>query len=470
MRSAGDGDDGGADQIRPQSLNVDQRAVKRIVKGLESGGKLVRLREHRSGAGVVIVQVVDGIRRNAGDLGELKPLDKAPEAAAGKDQQEKKEETPVQRKASGHEPAYASSAALDEGMRSSTRPLDAETRSFMELRFGHDFSKVKIHTGEAASRSARSLGALAYTFGDSIVFDAGRYSPRSADGRRLLAHELTHVVQQTGGPARRTASPVFRNSGLRIARQAAPPAPPANLRIVRLDNNVIAEIGRGNANVANTLRQLAKDSSVRVEMSRGVYNETTRVSGDMLAARKALIQNLNIKIVDEPMAERVPTYEKYATSPDFPTHGQGKITGGESATLEDLPHITSAAAGGEDVELWTFDGRVKANAEKFGVKVAPESNIPINKNVPDSYTNILKLVPEVIRAFAAARLGLPGCASRATVRIRVLERGPAPRFRSNTTPRPLPLHAASRTQDFSFSKPRVSTSRCPMYLSESCWM
>ena len=68
----------------------------------------------------------------------------------------------------------------------------------MSSRFGHDFSRVRVHTDAAAAASARSLGALAYTSGSDITFSAGRYDPASTDGRRLLAHELAHVVQQSG--------------------------------------------------------------------------------------------------------------------------------------------------------------------------------------------------------------------------------------------------------------------------------
>ncbi len=69
----------------------------------------------------------------------------------------------------------------------------------MESRFGHDFSGVRIHTDAQAAESARALNALAYTVGRDIVFDAGRYSPRTSDGQKLIAHELAHVVQQEHG-------------------------------------------------------------------------------------------------------------------------------------------------------------------------------------------------------------------------------------------------------------------------------
>src|SRR4051812_4640204 len=77
------------------------------------------------------------------------------------------------------------------------RGIDSETRAFMESRFGYDFGRVRVHTEERATTSARGLGALAYTSGVSIVFGRNSYNPHSPAGRRLLAHELTHVVQQS---------------------------------------------------------------------------------------------------------------------------------------------------------------------------------------------------------------------------------------------------------------------------------
>lgn len=74
--------------------------------------------------------------------------------------------------------------------------LDTSTKEFMESRFGFDFSKIRIHTDERAARSAHTINALAYTLGNDVVFGSGQYSPDTLDGRRLLAHELTHVIQQ----------------------------------------------------------------------------------------------------------------------------------------------------------------------------------------------------------------------------------------------------------------------------------
>jgi hypothetical protein len=80
------------------------------------------------------------------------------------------------------------------------QPLDAGVRGGMEASFGHDFSDVRVHTDTRASDSAKAVQAHAYTVGSDIVFQADRYSPGTADGQRMLAHELTHVVQQRSGP------------------------------------------------------------------------------------------------------------------------------------------------------------------------------------------------------------------------------------------------------------------------------
>jgi hypothetical protein len=80
--------------------------------------------------------------------------------------------------------------------------LDPQTQRFFESRFGYSFDDVRIHTGGPAHETARALGARAYTVGNQISFAQGEYRPRTRDGRRLLAHELTHVVQQTRTPER----------------------------------------------------------------------------------------------------------------------------------------------------------------------------------------------------------------------------------------------------------------------------
>ena len=92
-------------------------------------------------------------------------------------------------------------------------PLAPEVRGDMESRLGHDFSDVKVHTDGAAHDSAKSVNAHAYTVGSNVVFQRDKYDPSSTAGRTMLAHELTHVVQQRSGPVDGTPT----SGGIRVS-------------------------------------------------------------------------------------------------------------------------------------------------------------------------------------------------------------------------------------------------------------
>jgi hypothetical protein len=115
---------------------------------------------------------------------------------------------PLQRSAAAPAPSASPSASRNNAaappmvgqvLNSPGQPLDPTTRDFMETRFGHNFSQVRVHTGPTAAESARSISALAFTSAHNIVFGSGQYSPGTNEGRKLLAHELTHVLQQGTG-------------------------------------------------------------------------------------------------------------------------------------------------------------------------------------------------------------------------------------------------------------------------------
>src|SRR5205823_4289951 len=104
----------------------------------------------------------------------------------------------LQRSAVSEGPVGGVPPIVHEVINAPGQPLDSATRAFMEPRFGHDFSGVRVHANSRAAASARAVNALAYTVGRDVVFGVGRYEPTTSAGRRLLAHELTHVVQQSG--------------------------------------------------------------------------------------------------------------------------------------------------------------------------------------------------------------------------------------------------------------------------------
>ena len=124
--------------------------------------------------------------------------------------------------ATGH--ADPAPASVDRVLAGPGRPLDPALRQDMEQRFGYDFSRVRVHSGSAAERSAQDVNAHAYTVGHSIVFGASRFTPGTHEGRRLLAHELTHVVQQSGSAAavQRAPTPAADPSAERAAAPIRP--------------------------------------------------------------------------------------------------------------------------------------------------------------------------------------------------------------------------------------------------------
>jgi hypothetical protein len=126
---------------------------------------------------------------------------------------------------------------VHEVLRSSGQPLDARTRAFMEPRFGHDFSKVRVHTDARAAESAHAVSAHAYTVGNHIVF--AQPPSRSGAGASLLAHELTHVVQQggAGGAA----------SSLRVGETGTP----AEREAERVSNAVVSQRGASNPAISS---------------------------------------------------------------------------------------------------------------------------------------------------------------------------------------------------------------------------
>jgi hypothetical protein len=141
---------------------------------------------------------------------------------------QQEEEDKIQRKEMGAGPGVAP-PIVHEVLGSPGQPLDAGTRAFMEPRFGHDFSKVRVHADAQAAESASAVGALAYTVGSNVVFGTGEFNPRSSDGRRLLAHELVHVIQQAPTAQYPSAAVRLYTDNNPVQRDLAtePPAAPA---------------------------------------------------------------------------------------------------------------------------------------------------------------------------------------------------------------------------------------------------
>jgi hypothetical protein len=144
--------------------------------------------------------------------------------------------------------AHTSPASVDRVLASPGTPLEPALRKDMEQRFGHDFSRVRVHSSAAAQQSARDVNAHAYTVGHNIVFGTGRFAPGTHDGLRLIAHELTHVVQQ----AEQTSARVAAGETVRVHGRARAGA------VQRQDANPLDE-------KAKKIIEAAKDTSKGID-------------------------------------------------------------------------------------------------------------------------------------------------------------------------------------------------------------
>jgi len=163
--------------------------------------------------------------------------------------------------------------SVDRALATAGRPLEPALRQDMEGRFGHDFGRVRVHASGAAERSAQDLDANAYTVGHDIVFGAGQFAPGSPGGRRLLAHELAHVVQQG------SAAPVLRAQPKKPPAKKAPakkaPAKPKTPQICGRDSRKVKDnwITKVNLDVgSNDLTIEWDDPKKAPAMSAGTHN------------------------------------------------------------------------------------------------------------------------------------------------------------------------------------------------------
>ncbi len=146
---------------------------------------------------------------------------------------QKEEEPEVQRKcatcgSAGPSPSGAGEVAAN-AVASAGAPLTRELRHYFEPRFGRDFGDVRVHTGGQAAAAAAAIGARAYTLGANVAFAAGQYAPSRPEGRRLIAHELAHVAQQSAGD--------------RVVRRDVAPRPPMPVPDLVADPTLLSEPG-----------------------------------------------------------------------------------------------------------------------------------------------------------------------------------------------------------------------------------
>jgi hypothetical protein len=232
---------------------------------------------------------------------------------------------------------------VHEVLASPGQALDAAARGFMEPRFGHDFSKLRVHTDAKAAESAQAVNALAYTVGHDVVFGAMEYAPQSVEGRRLLAHELAHVVQQqhSGDPTNLTIGPsegVLEHEADRAASDVAAGEIVARLSTSSTSRSVQR---RGGGSVGVVPQPVGTQLPVQPNPNspKEMYERSQLYGAQRRLGMKGL-------------ADPIPTFQSGGSPPDFitktdRTHKTALLSGREVETPTYQLHVLDA------IEYWT---------------------------------------------------------------------------------------------------------------------
>ncbi|MCI0337075.1 MAG: DUF4157 domain-containing protein [Acidobacteria bacterium] len=267
-----------------------------------------------------------------------------------------------------------------DSLRGGGQPLPQSARAYFEPRFGHDFSDVRVHTTGRAEEAARQVNAQAFTIGRDIVFGVGRYNPETQTGRQLLAHELTHVVQQSQAS--------MPNQIMRKPPTSPPQWPSGGIQVIGTDKNDLVNILTTCTGVSMSLD---KQGMLTIEK-----DKSKSAKGGSAAAIEALRQQVGNKkfgiIIDtDPAAEAVAVG---AFSHDYPGYQSIDVanvrlmakasgaSGGFDACSAVLHEMTEAAAG----RAAAIGGKLKGDdlfkaAHSKGVaveeKIRTEAGLPL---------------------------------------------------------------------------------------------
>ena len=252
---------------------------------------------------------------------------------------------------SNHSGQIAAPSIVHEVLRSAGQSLDPTTRSFMESRFRHDFSSVRVHHDEQAAESARALHALAYTVGRDVVFGPGQYAPHTASGGRLLAHELTHLVQQgiaTSGPpvAHARVQRFESHEHVQLGDTAAGPS--AGFILLECHNRDLPQHASAVTTWPPTWQTYfaTLQSDQQRALQRGLtYGEIVALTGDMYVDFQALNRAPLREVID-----LIPRIHSATTT----TQQFQAATGGRYLALakENIGHFSNVPVGQRNRDIW----------------------------------------------------------------------------------------------------------------------
>jgi hypothetical protein len=240
----------------------------------------------------------------------------------------------LQRQSVGRAEPVGVPSSVHETLRSPGQPLDAATRAFMEPRFGHDFGAVRVHTDTRAAQSAQAVNALAYTVGRDVVFGAGQYAPHTQDGKHLMAHELTHVVQQGARPTGPTGVSAPAEPAEREADSVAH-------SVMRASQVSVQPTGRSSVSAVWRTRSSSM-TSCPADTNSAPDDPATALDGDDARAQEIATTVADLTGAKPPDPETVNIYEnRFGTPPAVGAGFLNRLTGlvrptEEAAVSEEL--------------------------------------------------------------------------------------------------------------------------------------
>lgn len=362
----------------------------RLSRKVADGGRVQRV---TATAGVPLVQRVCASCRK-----ELAPIqrvcsscrDELQRQASDEREEEEEGEELLQRAggtgaAGGGDEAPSGVTGYLAGIGQSGRHLPGSVRGLFEPRFGYDFSQVRVHTDAGAAASARSVGALAYTVGRDVVFGAGQYAPETSGGQRLLAHELTHVVQQ--GYAQPFAPPAPEQP-TPAAEADAPAAAQTAQAVEPAAEQAAASPALSPAPVARAAMTAAVQRQVVV--SDPTNHTMTEAEADALTleALDAAIARVKAELEHTPIVAVI--YETLARNLEILEAARKRKAPAEPLEADDLSWDDEEGEEGTAVEKYgvvNFDGY-----DRKGAKVGSVTDVAL-RQLPTTSSTALKRLP-----------------------------------------------------------------------------
>ena len=257
--------------------------------------------------------------------------------------------------------------------------LAASTREFMEARFGHDFSAVRVHSDSAANASAIDFGSHAYTVGRHVVFGPGAYRPETNDGRRLIAHELTHTLQPQGGVVRRSAI----SDDIQAVFAATPTLDALLARLSRADvqaaqtdadiDSTIATLLATRPDelwLAQRIRQgrLGTTAGRRPVQAHFVQGTTARRALVIAGVHGSEVQGIEVaRMLLADLATNQPVYTVIVVPSLFPDNAVTRTRQGGTPTNRNFPLVT------QDLAAATAAGGRRGPVDALGRRMLPEN-------------------------------------------------------------------------------------------------